>query len=913
MPLYQARWIWHDVRVNDEMERVAQADRGDLPWRRWGPYLSERAWGTVREDYSPSGDAWSYFPFEQASSRAFRWNEDGMGGICDDEQVLCLGLSLWNGVDRFLKERPFGLTGEEGNHGEDVKDYWWYLDATPTSSWLVWRYHYPQTAFPYDDLRATNRARSRLEPEYELLDTGAFDEDRYWVVTVTWAKGGPEDILWKIEARNVGPEAATIDLLPTVWYRNRWAWDPGQPTPSLAMSPDGRIVIEEESLGRWTIAWSGNPTPLFCDNETNTSKLFASPGESPLYPKDGIADHVLAGKESVNPGRTGTKAALWYRSTVAPGDSVEVRLRFWKPGEGARPTPTSAEGDLGGAFDTVMSNRAHEADRYYHDLTPEGTGSEEARMLRQSAAGMLWSKQFYHYDVDTWLRGDPGQPVPPAGRGEIRNGDWIHLDNRDVISMPDPWEYPWYAAWDLAFHCIPLAHLDPEFAKRQLILLCREWYMHPNGQLPAYEWNFSDVNPPVHARSAVRVAQIDSRVRRQRGEDDSLDLPFLERVFHKLMLNFTWWVNRKDSAGNNVFEGGFLGLDNIGLFDRSKPLPTPGRLEQSDGTAWMAAYCLSLLEMALVLAAHDPVYEDVATKFFEHFTYIAAAMESQGLWDEEDGWYYDVAVLDGQPPVPVRVRSMVGVVALFAVTVLDPGTLARLPNFARRMAWFVENKPDYARHVAHMTVPGYGDRILLSIVDRDRLTRILSRCLDPEELLSDHGVRSLSRIYADHPVSMDIGGATASIDYEPAESTTSLFGGNSNWRGPVWFPLNYILIQALERYHLYFGDDLEVECPTGSGRMATLDAVAENLRRRLIGIFLPDSEGRRPVFGGIDRMQSDGRWHDQLLFHEYFHGDTGAGLGASHQTGWTGLVLDLIADAWPEEGAGSASAYSRRR
>jgi hypothetical protein len=903
--------------VNDEDERLNQADQGDLPWRRWGPYLSERAWGTVREDYSADGDAWSYFPFEQSHSRAYRWNEDGMAGICDDRQLLCLALSMWNGQDRFLKERPFGLSGPEGNHGEDAKDYWWYLDATPTSSWLVWRYHYPQRAFPYDDLRATNRTRTRLEPEYELIDTGVFDEDRYWVVTATWAKAGPEDMLWKIEATNVGPEPATIDLMPTIWFRNRWTWDPEVPKPSLSMVDGGRgdrrIQAREESLGTWLLTWGGQPTPLFCDNETNSGKLFGAAGAQPPFPKDGIADHVMSSLPTVNPAREGTKAALWYRLTVPAGGSVEVRVRFWKSGEGSRSTPRTSEGDLGRGFDSVMSARAREAEGFYRALTPSSARPEEERVLRQASAGMLWSKQFFHLDVAKWLSGDPGQPIPPPARGEIRNGGWIHLDNQDVISMPDPWEYPWYAAWDLGFHCVALAHLDPEFAKRQLILLCREWYMHPNGQLPAYEWNFSDVNPPVHAWAALRVAEIDRRVRRGRGQDDSLDTDFLERVFHKLMLNFTWWVNRKDSAGNNVFEGGFLGLDNIGLFDRSKPLPVPGRLEQSDGTAWMAAYCLNLLEIALLLASRDAVYEDVATKFFEHFTYIAAAMESQGLWDEEDGWFYDVAILDGGPELPVKVRSMVGVVALFAVTVLDPEVTAQLPDFARRMAWFVDNKPDYARHVAHITSPGKEDRLLLSVVDPQRLVRVLARCLDPAELLSDHGVRSLSRFYADNPLRMDLGGEAFSIDYEPAESTTTLFGGNSNWRGPVWFPPNYLLIESLFRYHSYFGEALQVECPAGSGSTTSLAGVANELRRRLIDIFLPAHDGRRPVFGDVDKMQHDARWHGHLAFHEYFHGDTGAGLGASHQTGWTGLVLDLVADQRLPGSDGLTSAYSQGR
>jgi hypothetical protein len=807
-------------------------------------------------------------------------------------------LALWNGQDPVLKDRMFGLTSGQGNHGEDVKEYWWYLDATPTSSWLVWRYHYPQSRYPYEQLIQENGRRTRTDPEYELVDTGIFDDGRYWVVTVTWAKGAPEDLLWRIEVRNAGPERATIDVLPTIWFRNTWSWDiPSgggrSDRPELAAGPSGSITASHPALGTWRLQPGGHAELLFCDNDTNTSKLFGSPG--PPFPKDGIADHVISSEPTVNPAQTGTKAAVRYRVAVDPGETVELRLRFWKPGEGAKPTPTSAEGDLGLAYQQVMADRNAEADRFYDQLVPEDSTAQEASVMRQAAAGMLWSKQYFHYDVERWLKGDPGQPPPPPGRGEIRNGDWAHLDNRDVISMPDPWEYPWYASWDLAFHCVALAHLDVEFAKRQLILLGREWYMHPNGQLPAYEWNFSDVNPPVQAWAALRVWEIDWQARKSRGEDATPDFDFLERVLHKLLLNFTWWVNRKDAAGNNLFEGGFLGLDNIGLFDRSKPLPVAGRLEQSDGTAWMAMYCLNLLEMSLQLALQDPVYEDVATKFFEHFTYIAHALEWQGLWDDEDGFFYDLIVLDGGGSVPVRARSMVGVVPLFAATVLDQRLLDRLPSFARRLEWFVENRAEYAHHVSR-SEGADGDLILLSVVGRDRLTRVLSRCLDPDELLSDHGLRSLSRYHLEHPFTLDLGGTTSSVDYEPAESTTGLFGGNSNWRGPVWFPVNYLLVEALDRYNAFFGPGLTVEHPTGSGAQRTLTQVADDLARRLVSIFLPDGSGRRPVFGGCDLMQTDPNWRDQILFHEYFHGDSGVGLGASHQTGWTGLVLDLIAD-----------------
>jgi hypothetical protein len=871
--------------VSSERERIDAADRDGVPWRRWGPYLSERAWGTVREDYSADGDAWSYFPFEHAAARAYRWSEDGMAGVCDDQQLVCMALSLWNGADPILKERPYGLTGSQGNHGEDVKDYWWYIDATPTSSYLEWRYHYPQARFPYEDLLHTNATRTRAEPEYELLDTGVFDEDRYWIVTVTWAKNDPEDICWRVTVRNAGPETATIDVLPTVWFRNRWSWEADCERPTLAAGAGTTVVMDQADLGRWYLATDGDGELLFCDNDTNDAKLWGSE-VSPSYPKDGIADHVLTGATTVNPDRTGTKASVRHHLTVEPGGSREVRLRWSR-----RP-----DADLTTDFTTVVEARRSESDAFHAALLPADCGPDEALVARQAAAGMLWSKQFFHYDVERWLTGDALQPTPPASRLHGRNAEWVHLDNRDVISMPDPWEYPWYASWDLAFHCVPLAHLDPAFAKRQLILLCREWYLHPNGQLPAYEWNFGDVNPPVQAWAALRVLEIDAAARAARGEDATLDYDFLERVFHKLILNFTWWVNRKDAAGNNVFAGGFLGLDNIGLFDRSRPLPVPGRLEQSDGTAWMAMFSLNLLEMALILARRDAVYEDLATKFVEHFTYIADAMSSQGLWDDRDGFFYDVLSLEDGTREPVRVLSVVGIIALFAVTVLEERDLETLPDFSRRLDWFMQNKPGYARHLAHLHLPGYADRRLLSVVGGERLRRLLGHCLDPEELLSDHGVRSLSARLRDKPFTMEIGGESASIDYEPAESTNFLFGGNSNWRGPVWFPINYLLIESLDRFGAYLGGDFTVEHPTGSGRMLTLAEVADDLARRLTSIFLSGPDGRRPVFGGTERLQTDPEWRDQLWFHEYFHGDNGAGLGASHQTGWTGLVLDLIAD-----------------
>jgi hypothetical protein len=866
--------------ADEERLRLARADQSGQEceaWRRWGPYLSERSWGTVREDYSADGDAWNYFPFGHAHSRAFRWSEDGMGGVCDDEQILCLALALWNGRDPILKERMFGLTGEQGNHGEDVKDYWWFMDATPTSSWLRWRYHYPQQAFPYEQLLAENQRRDRQQPEFELVDTGIFADSRYWVVTVDWAKADPEDLLWRIEVTNAGPDEATIDMLPTMWYRNVWSWRADARRPLISFSgEDGdgvSLIANHQLLGPRVLRAGRGAEALFCDNDTNSRELWGS-ADSPDYPKDGIGEHVIHGSPSVNPARTGTKAALRYHLTVPPGGRVELRLRM--------APPANAAPDLGAGFATIMAGRQAEADDFYASLTPADASEDEAAVMRQAFAGMLWSKQFFHYDIERWLDGDPGQPAPPPSRQQGRNSGWRHLNNRDIISMPDPWEYPWYAAWDLAFHCVALAHLDPTFAKQQLILLCREWYMHPNGQLPAYEWAFGDVNPPVHAWAALRVWEID---RQARGPDQDSDMEFLERVFHKLLLNFTWWVNRKDAEGLNVFEGGFLGLDNIGLFDRSKPLPVAGHLEQSDGTAWMATYCLSMAAMAIELASHDMVYEDVASKFFEHFTYIASAMSSQGLWDTEDGFFYDVVHLADGGRIPIRVRSMVGVVPIFAVAVLDPDVTDRLTGFTSRMRWFVANKPELAACVNHVMMLGSGDRRLLSVVDPPNLRRLLARVFDEGELLSPHGLRSLSRQHGAQPVSLDLGGTIATVDYEPAESTNFLFGGNSNWRGPVWFPLNYLVIESLKRFHSYLGDRFTVEFPTGSGQQANLSQVADELSRRLVSLFVKGPDGRRPVFGDQELFQSDPAWRDLVSFHEYFHAETGKGLARPTRPG----------------------------
>ena len=853
-----------------EGRRLAEADSGGARWRRWGPYLSERAWGTVREDYSADGDAWRWFPHDHARSRTYRWNEDGLGGVCDIEQRLCFALAFWNGVDPILKERAFGLTNTEGNHGEDVKDYWWFLDSTPTHSWMRWRYHYPQAVFPYARLLEENAARGRDQPEFELIDTGVFDDERYWQITADYAKSGPEDMVVRITIRNAGPEQATLHVLPTLWFRNTWSWTAGAPRPTLHLE-DGTIVAQHATLGRRTLMSDGRPEILFCDNETNTERLWGDPG--PAFPKDGINDHVVAGAATVNPARQGTKAAFHHVLTVAGGGEATVTLRLCELAEPGEPA------------DTVLAVRQQEADAFYAALTPADASADEAAVMRQAFAGMLWSKQFYHYDICSWLDGDPAQPPPPPGRGAIRNGGWRHFDALDVISMPDPWEYPWFASWDLGFHCVALAHVDAAFAKRQLLLLLREWYMHPNGQLPAYEWSFNDANPPVHALAALRVYEIDG------ARDDD----FLERVFHKLLINFTWWVNRKDTEGNNVFEGGFLGLDNIGPFDRSAVPAEAGHLEQSDGTAWMALYCLNLLEVALVLARHDSTYEDVATKFFEHFAYIAHAMDEQGLWDEDDGWYYDVLHTAAGSRVPLRARSAVGLIAMCAVAVMEPGVRTELPAFVRRMDWFMNHKPQFNRVIAHVQVDSPSMRRLLSPVDPLRLRRILSRVLDETEFLSPHGLRALSRHHLDHPFDIELGGAAMSLDYEAGESTSGLYGGNSNWRGPIWFPINHLVIEALRRYDRFVGEGYTVEFPTGSGHQRTLAEVAADLAARLVGIFTRDAAGNRPVLGADQRLQSNPVWNDLIPFHEYFHGDNGKGLGASHQTGWTGLVADLIA------------------
>ena len=863
-----------------EEKRLEESRLRKAHWKRWGPYVSERAWGTVREDYSAYGSAWDYLPHDHARSRAYRWNEDGIAGICDRRQKICFALALWNGHDPILKERLFGLTGSEGNHGEDVKEYYYYLDSTPTHSYMKYLYKYPQRAFPYARLVEENRRRGKLASEFELIDTGVFDDDRYFDVVIEYAKADVEDILIKISAKNLGPEPAQIHLLPTIWFRNTWSWEYDVTRPKLQRRGQS-IELNEPELGRRWLHCDGDPELLFTENETNTQRLFNAPNAG-AYVKDGINEFVVSGnRDAVNPNEEGTKASAHYGLTIAPGETRSIHLRLTT---GQQPKEN---------FDEVLAQRIREADEFYATVIPAELDDDARLVMRQSLGGLLWSKQFYHYVVDDWLEGDPATPKPPAQRKNGRNREWKHLYNADVISMPDKWEYPWYAAWDLAFHCIPLALIDSDFAKEQLVLMLREWYMHPNGQLPAYEWAFGDVNPPVHAWAAWRVYKIDKK---RCGVGDML---FLKRVFQKLLLNFTWWVNRKDADGMNIFQGGFLGLDNIGVFDRSAPLPTGGHIAQSDGTSWMAMYALNLLAIAMELAKEDPAYEDVASKFWEHFLHIARAMNKRGdeeikLWDDQDGFFYDVLHLPHGKPLPMKVRSMVGLIPLFAVETLEPEMLERLSGFKRRMDWFIEHRPDLTDNVACMRSMGSGERRLLSIVSRDQLRRVLQFMLDENEFLSSFGIRAISRYHKSMPYTLQVNGTQHRVDYEPAESSNGLFGGNSNWRGPIWFPLNYLLIESLQKFHHYLGPDFKVECPTGSGRMMNLWEVAAELSRRLTRIFLRDENGRRPVLGSIEKFQTDPNWKDLIPFHEYFHGDNGTGIGASHQTGWTGLVAKLL-------------------
>lgn len=876
------------TRTQEEI-RLEAALTHTAHWRRWGPYLSDRQWGTVREDYSPYGSAWDYFSHDQARSRAYRWGEDGLLGISDNHQRLCFAIALWNETDPILKERLFGLTGNEGNHGEDVKEYYFYLDNTPTHSYMKALYKYPQQAFPYSQLVEENRHRSRRDAEFELLDTGIFDGDRYFDVFVEYAKQSTDDILIQLTVINRGSAAKTLHLLPTLWFRNTWTWNGDENKPTLqAMYSEGDcslIAAFHPTLGkRWLYA-QGNAELLFTENETNTERIFGFPNASPFV-KDGINDYIISGrKEAVNPDQVGTKAAVHYILTLSPGESQTIQLRLTDTVDSTAP--------FGQEFNTTFFTRKQEADEFYHRVTPFQLSEDRRNVQRQAFAGMLWCKQYYHYIVEDWLKGDVASPQPPAGRKRGRNRDWFHLYTDDILSMCDKWEYPWFAAWDLAFHCVTFAMIDPDFAKYQLDVLTREWYMHPNGQIPAYEWAFGDVNPPVHAWATWRVYQLEKEMY---GRSDR---QFLERVFQKLMLNFTWWVNRKDIEGKNVFQGGFLGLDNIGVFDRSAALPTGGHIDQSDGTSWMGMYCLNMLTIALELAKTNPVYEDIATKFFEHYLYIADAMNHIGdmeasLWNETDGFYYDVLHLPDDHQIEMKVRSMVGLIPLFAVEVLEPETLQQLPNFKKRLEWFIKNRPDLRRNVACMETKGVGATRLLAIASQDKLKRILQRMLDESEFLSDYGIRSVSRYHAAHPYIFYANGVECRVDYEPAESSSGLFGGNSNWRGPIWFPVNFLLIESLQRFYHYLGDSFKVEYPTGSGHMLTLWEIAAELSERLTRIFLRNDLGDRPVYGGTEKFQSDPHWRDLILFYEYFHGDNGAGIGASHQTGWTGLVAKLI-------------------
>jgi hypothetical protein len=860
-----------------EKERLKIPD-----WKKWGPYLSERSWGTVREDYSPDGQAWTSTTHDMAYSKAWRWGEEGIGGFADKRQHFCFAFSFWNGKDPILKERLFGLNINEGNHGEDVKELYYYLDSSPTHSYMKMLYKYPHAAFPYEQLVRENGQRSREEPEFELIDTGLFNNDEYFDIFIEYAKADMEDFFIRVTVHNRGQNAAPLHILPTAWFRNTWAWGIDDYKPVMMTSNEGHVIIKHRELGEWELYGDEEDTQLFCDNDTNIHRFYGS--EKPGYYKDGIQDFVLRGNTHAINYLQGTKAAFHYERSVPGGGSVTIRLRL-------------SRNCMGGPFEhfeEVFAARIRETDEFYADIQKDMPDDDQRRVQRQAFAGMLWNKQLYIYNVEDWLKGDPGQPAPPSQRLKGRNYDWFHLKNSNIISMPDKWEYPWYAAWDLAFHCIIFALIDVDFAKHQLLLLTHDWYMHPNGQLPAYEWSFSDTNPPVHAWAAYRVYEIEKHMNGGKG-----DIAFLETVFHKLLLNFTWWVNRKDAEGNNIFEGGFLGMDNIGVFDRNSRLPDGGRLEQADGTSWMATYCLNLMRIALELSVENTVYQDMANKFFEHFLHIAAAMadmggSATGLWDLEDEFFYDTVRLPGDIGVRLKMRSMVGLIPLFAVEVIDDEILHKLPEFAKRLEWLLENRPDLAALVSRWHEKGSDQKHLLSLLRGHRVKRILYRMLDETEFLSDHGIRSLSKEYAKNPFEFKADGQVLTVRYTPAESTVPLFGGNSNWRGPIWMPMNFLLIEALQRFHHYYGDDFKIEYPTHSGQMKTLDEISMELSMRLSRIFLRDENGRRPVFGSNEKMQHDPHFKDYILFFEYFDGDTGKGLGASHQTGWTGLVSKLL-------------------
>ena len=865
----------------------------DPAWRQWGPYVSDRQWGTVREDYSANGDAWNYTTHDMARSYTYRWGEEGIAGFSDDKQQLCLALTLWNGKDPILKERYFGLTNAEGNHGEDVKELYYYIDNTPAHSYQRMLYKYPQATYPYEWLLEENRRRGRIDPEFELLDTGIFDDDRYFDVFVDYAKAGPQDILMTVTVHNRGPEAASLHVLPTLWFRNTWIYGDdtdGVPNyrPSLVLQPNGAVSVEDSDLGRYILHAEGQPEWLFCENETNMVRFYDIHNGSP-YPKDGINDYVLHGANTINPAQTGTKAAAHYSLTVGAGESAVIRLRLEATGHvGTGLAQPFAD------FDEINASRWAEADEFYAHIQPAQATTDEKLVQRQAFAGMLWSKQYYYYDVSRWLAGDSNSPPPPE-RLQGRNHTWLQLINAGVISMPDKWEYPWYAAWDWAFHCVTLSVVDPGFAKQQLMMLTNEWFMHPNGQLPAYEWNFSDVNPPVQAWAAWRIYHMELE-RKPPGEED---LTFLRGIFHKLMLNFTWWVNRKDEAGNNIFEGGFLGLDNIGVFDRNTVFPDGSHLEQADGTSWMAMYALNMMRIALELARHDSVYDEMATKFFDHFLYIAGAITSMGqtgmgLWDEEEGFFYDQLRMEDGSVQRMRVRTMVGLIPMYAVEILDDELLKATPAFVQRMTWFQGHRPDLYNQVSRYTEKGMDQKRLLSLLRGFRLKSLLAKLLDEREFLSPHGIRAVSKVYRDHPYEFTLDSTTFRLTYTPSESDSGMFGGNSNWRGPVWMPTNYLLVESLERFYDYFGDSFTVEYPIGSGCQVTLKDVACELTNRLISLFTADASGHRPAFGQHPKYR-DPHFRDYVLFYEYFDGDNGRGVGASHQTGWTGLVAELIA------------------
>jgi hypothetical protein len=887
--------------MNAEQTRLQEARDQKVDWKKWGPYLSERQWGTVREDYSDNGDAWNFFTHDHARSRAYRWGEDGLGGISDDKQRLCFALALWNGRDPILKERLFGLTNSEGNHGEDVKEYYFYLDSTPTHSYMKYLYKYPHAAYPYSELVDTNGRRTRNDFEYELIDTGVFNDDRYFDVFVEYAKSGPEDVLIQITVHNRGPESADIHVLPTLWFRNDWAEWISRPSEKPVIrgieGPSGTSVAaaSRADLGTYTLYCEGDAPLLFTENSTNHAALHLDYPDVGPYLKDGINNYVVHGRrDAVNPDRIGTKVAAHYRLTIGGGQSHTLRLRLVAQAEtkGRRRRNGSSTFPFGRSFDEIVATRLFEADDFYRAVTPDSVSDDAANVMRQAIAGMLWSKQYYLWDGDAWLEEHRAHPLHRGSRS-FRNREWFHMVNSDIISMPDKWEYPWYAAWDLAFHTLPLGIVDPDFAKDQLKLMLRSVYLHPSGQIPAYEWNFSDVNPPVHAFATLFLHRTEGSL------GGTVDIDFLKAAFGKLLLNFTWWVNRKDRFGKNVFEGGFLGLDNIGVFDRSAPLPTGGYLEQADGTAWMALFTQNMLELAVELALHDPTYEDMAFKFVEHFCYIAAAMNqsgADGMWDEEDGFYYDLLRLPDGSATRLKVRSMVGLLPLCATTIIEPWQRERVPRTTAGFQARVAQMPELLNSV-HATGPGHygvGDRGIFALINEERLRRILSRMLDEAEFLSPYGIRSLSKFHAQHPYVFHVHGQEYRVDYLPAESNTGMFGGNSNWRGPIWMPVNVLIIRALLNFYLYYGDAFTIECPTGSGRLMNLFEVAKEISDRLTSIFLRDARGQRPVYGGTRKFQSDPHWHDYVLFYEYFHGDNGAGLGASHQTGWTGVVAKLI-------------------